>query len=495
MGPDNSRRFKHGALAVVITVAVIAAVILINAAFSALAKAYLWYFDMTKEQVFTLSDATKEILSGVDSEVNIYFTQEEDAVMSGDGTNEYMKYIYKTAKELEKEFSNIHVKCVDIIVNPGFYDYYYNTSASKIYTTSVIVDSGGEFRLLSSDAFFVWDENRTKIWGYNGEAKFAATILQVTYSDMPSVCFTTGHGEKSADESSAFRQLCENAGYEVRDIDLSTEDIDDDVRILVINDPIYDFAGVEGGEAGNEIDKINSFLDDFGSVMIFADSENSKNLTNLSELLIEWGVAFRPGVTVRDTSHSITVSGDAIVAKYETENTLGASLYNAISDLSSMPKTVMSNAMPLVKLYDTQSVMYGTLEASTVLYSHDSAEISENGETKDTDSLPLMTITRRERIRDNDYIYSYMTVCGAPSLVSDKYLNSNSYANSDIILNTVRLTGREKIVADIDLKILDNTELDITVSQANGWCAVLAVLIPLVIAAVGIAVYHRRRKK
>ena len=41
----------------------------------------MWYFDMTKENVFTLSDETKEILRDVTADVNIYFTKEEDAII------------------------------------------------------------------------------------------------------------------------------------------------------------------------------------------------------------------------------------------------------------------------------------------------------------------------------------------------------------------------------------------------------------------------------
>ena len=490
----KSRRFKHGSLAAVLTAAVIVLAVVVNAAIYALANSRLWYIDMTKESVFSLSDETKELLKDVTSEVNIYFTKDEASLMSGDDTNEYMKYIYSTANELEKEIPSVHVKCVDVIENPAFFEYYYNTAATNILTTSVIVDSGGEFRLFSSDAFFVWDENRTYIWGYNGEAKFAAAIIQVTSADVPVISFTTGHGEKSLDDCRAFRELCETAGYAVETIDLSKDEIGDDVRIIVINDPVYDFAGIEGGESGNEIDRLSAFLDDYGCVMVFADSEKSKNLKNLSEMLFEWGVEFRSGEHLTDTAHSLSVDGRELVAEYETANTLGASLYSSISDLSSMPKTIVADAMPLNLLYETQSVLKGQYQASAVLYSHATADVAKDGKSESAGHLPLMTITRREGIRNNDYIYAYLTVCGSPAFVEDKYLDSNSYANSDILVNTIRLTGRDKIVADIDMKVFDNTSLDITSSQSNVWTAVGAVLIPLAVGAFGVAVCYRRRR-
>ena len=151
--------------------------------------------------------------------------------------------------------------------------------------------------------------------------------------------------------------------------------------------------------------------------------------------------------------------------------------------------------MPLNILFDADTTSEGTYRASAVLYSHAEAEIKENGHTSDGGRMPLMSITRRENIKDNDFIYSYMIVCGSPAYVSDKYLNSNSYANSDILVNTIRLTGREKIVADIDLKVLDDTSLDITTSQSNTWTVVFAAVIPLIIGVVGIVVCKRRRAK
>ncbi|MBR6918691.1 MAG: Gldg family protein [Clostridia bacterium] len=490
----KKKALSHGGAALIITALVIAAVIVVNAGISALSNASLWYFDMTSARVFTLSDEVKEILEPVSADVNIYFTKDENALMSGDGTNEYMKFIYQTARELENEFSNINVKCVDVIEHPAFFEYYYNTAATNILTTSVIIESNGEFRLMSSDAFFVWDENRTYIWGYNGEAKFAAAILQVTSSDMLAICFTEGHGEKSPDDSAAFRDLCEAAGYDVRTIDLSKEEIGDDVRILIINDPLYDFAGIEAGELGDELDKLSAFLNSYGTVMVFADSEKSKNLVNLSEFLLEWGIELSPGKVVVDPSSSLTVDGTELVAEYETADTLGASLYNSISSLSSMPKTIVPNAMPLKLVYGTKSVTMGMFETSTVLYSPDGATVKDGEGSESTGRLPVMTITRKEGIRDNDYIYAYLTVCGSPDFVADKYLNSASYANSDILVNTIRLTGREKIVADIDLKMLDDTALDITAAETNGWTLALAVIIPLAVGAAGVVICRRRRK-
>lgn len=490
----KSRKMKYGGMSVAFTAAVIAAVIIFNTVFKAVADAGLWYIDMTKEQVFTLSGASRELLADVESPVNIYFTQTADKLMSGEDSSEYMKYVYRTALQLEKNFSNIKVTCVDVVKDPAFFEYYYNTSASTIKTTNVIVESGGEFRLLAVDAFFMWDENRQYIWAYDGEAKFTAAILQVTAAEMPIVYFTTGHGEPARDKSEALWSLFETAGYEVRPIDLSSETPDDAGRILVINNPIYDFAGIEAGEGKNEIDKVDTFVDNLGCLMVFADSESSKNLKNLSEFLYEWGIEFCSGQTVIDNAQSVTPDGRAIVAAYESEDTLGASLYRDISALSSKPKVIFENAMPLNLVYDQDNSLTASRMSSTVFYSGDGADVYEKGEKVKSGAYPIAAISRESAVKDNDYFYSYVFVCGSPGFASDKYINSSAYANSDIILNTARLIGREKIVADIDPKVLDETELDITTAQANGWSIAMIVTLPVIIGLAGICVYIRRRR-
>lgn len=490
---SKSLKAKLSATSTVMTVLFISAVIIFNAVFSVLANSFLWYVDMTEDSVFTLSDETREVLSDVSAPVNIYFTREPDDLMSGSDSSGYMRYIYQTALQLEREFSNINVECVDVIKNPAFFEYYYNTAATSVKTTSVIIESGGEFRLMSADAFLMWNEDYSDIWGYNGEAKMAAAILQVTASEMPLVCFTTGHGERGADDTAAFRELCETAGYKVSDVDLSKEELSPDARILVIDDPVYDFSGIEGGEQ-NEIDKIDSFLDGEGCLMVFADSENSQNLKNLSELLSEWGVAFRSNESVVDTDNSLSVDGREVVAKYETEDTLGASLYTDISSLSSMPRTVLKDPMPLELLYETSDQLMGSKAASVVLYSNDSSKVFENGASKESGSFPLMTVSREQNIKDNDYFYTYVLTCGSPDIASDTYLNSNSYANRDILLNTIRLTGREKIIADIEPKLFDDTSLTVESSKANAVTALSVTLLPAVAALVGGVVCVRRRR-
>ncbi len=485
----NSRKRKYTALSGALVALFIALVIVINIAVSALGSHFRWYLDMSEGQVFSLSDATKELLHDTEDEINIYFTVEADRIASA---SPFLFYVYQTALEMQNTFDFVNVKCIDIIKNPGFYKDYYTTAAEDIKTTSVIVAASNEFRLFSIESFFITNEDGN-IWAYQGEYRIVSAILSMTASEMPTVCFTTSHGETVGENASALVNLFASAGYNVKGVDLTSEDLPEDTRIVIINDPIYDFGGLNTeDDSANEIDKLDAFLDDYGCLMVFVAPERAAKLTNLSEFLTEWGIAFVPDTYIKDNKNSVSVDGRSVVAAYEEEG-LGSSLYLDISKLDTKPKTILKNAMPLQMLWERDDALDGVKDCTPVLSTHDSAVAVKNGEEIDAAGVPLMVLTRETRIVDNDYYYSYVLVCGSADYNNSEYLLANAYANSDILYSAMRITGRERILADIDFKVLDNTDLDITTAEANRWTVALVTAVPALIAVCGTAVWVRRK--
>lgn len=485
---NNERKKSYYLISTVITALVVAVAVIANVIFFALASHFTWYIDMTEGQVFTLSKEARSFLDEVGSDVNIYFTVEADEIYD---TSPYLNYVYRTALEMESTYKNINVECIDIVKNPGFFKQYYQTAAQQIYTTSVVVESGTEFRIYYIDAFFVTDEDGETIWAYQGEYKLVSAILSVTDSEKPPVYFTASHGEKVGENALALKNLFSDAGYEIINIDLSKDDISEDARIVIINDPIYDFGGID--DEVDEIAKLDDFLDRKGCLMVFTSPEYAGNLTNLSEFMAEWGIAFNPDTYVKDMDNSVSTDGKSIVAKYADSDTLGASLYSDIASLDTMPKTILKNAMPLTILWEKNSMLNGTIEVSSVLLSNESAKALSNGNESELGVAPLMTISRDTTIENNEYYYSYVLACGSADYVNSGYLTSNTYANADILYNTIKLTGRERILADIEYKILDDTALDITTAQANNWTVILTVTLPVIIALGGTVVWIRRK--
>lgn len=488
----SSKSFRYGSAATAFTCAFIAVILVFNIIFSALANRYMWYIDMTEEEIFTLSDAAKDILADIDEEVNIYFTSDPDTLMNGSNST-YTKYVYNTALQLENEFENIHVTCKDIIKNRAFFEPYRTTAATNLYTTSVIVESGTEIRVFALDAFYVFNDDST-IWAYNGEKKLLSGILQVTSAELPIVYFTSEHGEDLGEDAQALYSLFYDNGFDVRVINLAKEEIDEDARIIIINDPVYDFIGAEADDSSaNEIRKLDEFLDNFGCLYVFADPDHAGKLTNLSEFLEEWGIAFTPDTYIRDADNSISTDGLSIVAKYDTD-TLGSSIYKDLtSNLTTLPKTISRYTMPIQILWDEGGGLSGSRDVSPVLTSYSSAQAVQNNEVVGRGEYNLLTISREMRVVDNEEYYSYVIVSGSSNFANSSYLLSNAYANADILSAAMKATGREKILANVDFKVFDDTDLDITTAQANDWTLACVLALPAVAAVCGLVIWVRRK--
>ena len=78
----SSRKFKYGSLSVAMTCVIVAAIILFNGVFKMLADKYLWYTDLTRDEIYTLSEVAVEALANVDKDVHILFCDDPATLTS-----------------------------------------------------------------------------------------------------------------------------------------------------------------------------------------------------------------------------------------------------------------------------------------------------------------------------------------------------------------------------------------------------------------------------
>ena len=491
-----SKRFKYGSAAVALTAAFIAVIVVINVMFSALSRNLGWYIDMTSEGLYSISDATHELIDPLndrdDVHIKLIFCMTEDKL----DESYYSRLVHRSAQLYAREFDFIDIEYVDVNAHPGEVSAYRTTAGSKIRTDSVIITNtvNGDYRVLTRDSFYTLDSDTQEPYALNAEYRITTAILQMTGKN-PIAYFTTDHGETT--DTSALWTLLSDAGYDVREIDLSREDIDyDNAQLIIINAPQYDFAGF--GADVDEVKKIDDFLDNVGSMMVFMDPEaRSKNsFTNLDELLSEWGISFGDSV-VYDKTESINVDGTALVSAY-TEEGNGSTLTRSMRTLSNVPKTIVTYAMPINITYnngESADIDQGTRDISTVLTTSPDAYSCKFGtdEIENTGTHNLMTLTTELRYIDNEAHRNYVLACGTNQFVSDKYIGNGAYGNAEILFSAMKTMGRVTVPNGIEFKIFDNNELSITSSEAYAWTVALTTVLPVVTIITGAAVYLRRR--
>ena len=194
----NKRKLRYASTSVALTALIIGAILVVNIIFSALAARFLWYVDLTPEQLFTLSEACFDLIENGDptieessspiemvekfrAENTAYNTQ--NGLKKGDAgwrDEELMieiifcdepdaleaqitqKYVYHTALELQDRFPEyIDVKCYDTVKNPSAVARFMKTSLDYVSPTHVIVSCGSEYRKIPLRSFYMFDSTTT----------------------------------------------------------------------------------------------------------------------------------------------------------------------------------------------------------------------------------------------------------------------------------------------------------------------------------------------
>ena len=551
IGNRFGQKLRYGSVSLAITAGVLAVVLLLNVAVSALCVGRRWFIDLTHDQLYTMTDEADRVLGETIASANATRSEDEpvkvDIIFCADPDivcgNTYLKAVYYTALEMQKAYSDtITVSTRDVWNNPSSVDEFRVSAHSSIYQTNVIVASGTEFRVYNARSFYMFDEESgsDNPWAYNGEKILIKAIAAVTRAEAPICAVTVNHGEPFATEEgraqySEFLNVLQRSGYDVIYLDLSKDAIPEDCRLIVTFDPTQDF--IYGDEV-NELTKLEGFLRQTNSFMLFADADTPK-LTNLEEFLEPWGVKIQrdgdANYEIVDPASKLDGEGTTIVAQYETGGMSAVITEDLVSNGGS-PKVVFKNATSIT-YSDTYRVAYepadetnGTVGFSYGSYSKngisrmmfnifstsDSAfayarpwgtndrRTDENGDLWQNANAPfsLMTVTRQMKdvtegnTGSSEYLTSYVCAFGSTAFASNEILSGNTYGNTDVLLETLRMIGKEVEPIGLEFKPLYDPAISSSHHSPTApvvWTVVL-ILLPVIAFAVGGCVVLVKRK-
>lgn len=558
---STGRKLKYGTTSVALTALIIAIVIAVNFIVSMLVQRFTLYADLTPDYHFTISEECYELLGGTSDDsvdtpvemldkfraesgddsikVNILFCLERDSLISS-ATSEY---VVRNAEEIATRYPDyITVEFVDARKNPSRVTKYLSSNTETIGFESVIIECGTEYRIRSIESFYLRNESGAP-FAYNGEKAFASSIMAVTRAETPVACYTTNHGESfptstvpdaSGNPIVPFLATLQDAGFKTQALDLSKEEIPEDCRLLVVFDPKQDFlAGNDGVSEVSELDKLDDFLADRNSLMVFMEPtayEGATGFENLEEFLAEWGLAFRRDgdepYKIRDTAGSIMGNSSAIVGAYP-ENPLAEGWTNSMtSGKGSAPQVVFPNATALTysQSYSARQAQVeledGTIQYYTIGYKAFNSGVSrtvydlfntsttatawagdrEMAAATKTNPLKLMAVSVQTYIEQewNGALEdsSYVMLCGSTDFALDSYLSSGAYGNSDLLLSIAQLSGREPVPVGLKEKEFANFEIK-TVTSADATAYIVAfTLVPVIITLVaGVFIIVRRKNR
>lgn len=563
----SPNRARRRALSVLVVSATLAAVLLLNILFGIFIYKKVAYIDLTEPKYtsmtgfYTFSDSLDEtmeqsVIPSIDSinaerrsqgldelKVRLIFCRDADLLDSEDDSRQ----VHYTARQLCSKYPKyVELEYCDVEKHPDSVRQYKITSATSIYSTDVIVAFGTEFNIHGLISFFTLDSDTGETWGYNGEKKFASTILSLTRADSPVCALTTNHGERLFEERdgqltvreeySAFINIIKGAGYKVELIDLENDPIPQSCRMIICFAPTADLAayGSLGWSGNSEIQKLDKYLDAQCSFFYISDP-STPSLPNLEEYLSEWGISparvttqagMQENYLLADTSNCIDGTGELIKGKYATEG-YGASITADLRDLPYTPSAVFGSATAILPsdCYDKQIIlpdsdsnertaiytyynngvyrtMYDILTSNSTAYAKIGGETYEHA--SENNLFRLFTLTEEtKQVQEDSYgmvsLSSYILAMSSTDFFKNEYLDSAAYGNADIMLSALRATSTETVPVNIDPKAYYSYETDTeaylyTQSTAFKIISVACMLLPPVTVVLAGTVICVKRK-
>lgn len=493
-----SKKLKYGTVAAVLTVLFIVFVVVLNVILSAASEKYPLYFDMTSEELYDLSEASAEELADITNDVTIMFFAKEDKLSEVGGSS--LDMISKLAKKYEARFPNIHVEYIDLVSQPAAANKYKKTSSDRVTQTTVIFDceATGASKIVQEEGFFTFMSNsstgKRTVHSFDGEKRITACVKQVAGAKTPTALFTTGHGEPSP-EALWIGDALVKEGYDVKTVNLSNEDIGENTELLVIYYPQYDFAGIDAEKAGgaNEISKLNDYLKDFGNVMVILSPTTRTELSELSALMSEWGISYTPGAIVTESpANALDDSGFYVIGKYAGETDGYAyQLHKGVSESASSPRPIAMYSVPLTLNEVSGKVVEAVITSSKDAYISTSEESTAAGR-----EVPLAALSVLPKNNtDGELGYCNLFVVGSPYFFDASIASVPTYGNAEILYSALKYFGSSTATSNIESKVLANTSLKTTATgeTVKQSIAVMSVVFPLIILAVGVLVWRKRR--
>ena len=451
-------------------------------------------YDMTAARIYSLSEPTVQMLKRLDKPVHIVFFH--DPMMRE--TVEIYQLIAKQTKQVTVEF----------------YDPMLNPAQARM--------RGVEF---AGTAIFESEGRKLQINGPS-ETDIANGILRVSQGAQQVVCFLDGHGEpdpfslESHDHAEGnpghshglgskvvlherhgiakARHGLETLNYIVEKISLlQGENKLSRCTVLVV-------AGPRAPLLDTEVRAIDRYLAAGGNAFFMLDPFIR---SGLEPVVREYGVILDDDIVIDEASHFWTdVSSPAVTDynRHEITRDLPLTFFPGVRSLSPTPERVPGTSVRPV-INSSKSSYGGT--------NHERAEFNKDKDK--TGPLTLMVAVNRRP----EFVASTEAVTrarrptplappeaakpGAPEIksriavIGDSDFATNSFfhilGNGTLFLNTVNYLAAQENLIGLEPRTYDVPRVDLTNRQMKGTFFLSIILIPALMAVVGIAVWWRRR--
>lgn len=465
----TSSKYKLTSWVYIAIVAVI--LIVINIA----ANLFPAQIDFTAKKTFSLTGECKAMLDTVKTPVEIVVCRDRINFSQ----NIYVANIAKTVENMAEHSAYIDATFMSVDKNPALKEQYPTSSLS---TSNIIIrlkDNPTRYRIVSMEAMFETSDDGTVITESKVEYTLANAIDYVIRTDFPVLYYTTNHMEDTPGE---FLQLLTGNNYTVKPINLIADDIPADADYLFLFNPKTDFTGLE-------INKIESFLSNgelYGKNLFAFMSPEQTELPNLEKFFGEWGLALGKGY-LYNTAYSTDSQYNTMMLSYGDLDAAGT-LYNSLSLLTEQVR-------PVETLFSSRDYSSTTSLLNTMPYTQQVSQVDAEMNPQADPSYSGSVMAMGTRYEPSTNVQSHVVVSGSYKLIENTYLDS-ALGNANYMAQVINYLDADSSKLFIFPKNMETSLLDFPDNSAKiAALVIFAIVIPLVLAVLGIYVFIRRRNK
>lgn len=349
-------------------------------------------------------------------------------------------------------------------------------------------------------------EGRRETVHFISEQDITNALAKVVHNESRTIYFLSGHGERNLEnfENEGYSRLknaLEEQNYRVVSLNLMTaEKVPADASLVVI-------AGPERKIFPEEVDRLNTYLDGGGSLLVlldpiqgagFMDFLTSKNILLQSDLIIDnqgrvLGGDYLMPVITRYADHEITKNSTAAALLSEARSVRAkkgevwiAKELAWTSDKSWAETDLKSALEDNRALFEEGKDLRGPVSVAVV-----STKISKG--LKPSGGLGADAQTLREAAsRGKAFETSHVVVIGDSDFAKNALFDM--VGNSDLALNAINFLAKSPELINIRPRSRETSLLTLTYSQAKWLFWYSFMLLPVIIIAGGLGAWTWKRR-
>jgi ABC-type uncharacterized transport system involved in gliding motility auxiliary subunit len=443
----QARQTKYG-LYVTVYILVVLAIV---AGANWLANANNKSLDLTANKRFSLSDATKKTLQGLNKDLSITYFDRTSAFETGRATLDRYK----------DQSSKIKLNFIDPEKKPEIARLAHVTNFGSIF-----IDYGPKHEEAKSLT----------------EEEITGAIKRAMTSGVRTACFVTGSGEASIGDTeregySRFKDLLEKSSVKTKELPmLQKAEVDKECTIVVVAGPTHDYIPPVR-------DAIKKFIDDGGKALIMftpaiADrGGSSEGEPAIEKMVADWGVTVDNDL-VYDVGPYSQVFGEAapVVGHYESQPIVkdmgrSATVFPLSRSLN------VATGKSLEKLFESSDTSYMKTDLKPPI------KLDAEKDKKGPFTLGAAgTINGKSRV----------VIVGSSNWISNSAL-SYPTANKDLALNMVNWLTADESLISIPTKEPEDRRIMLSGRQMNMIALSSVIFLPLIVVLSGFAVWWKRR--